>query len=78
MTEYPAPDFPGTPAWVHMAVYEAIQRTNVVIYKWLVPLEAMAFYESGYNPAANLCTPVESLMPVGLMQQGRQLPLAVT
>jgi len=71
MTDYPAMDFPGTPAWVHMAAYDACVRTGVNSVKWITPLTCMAFYESGYNPAANLCTPVESLMPVGLMQQGR-------
>jgi len=67
---FPEQHFPGTPPWVRCAVDDAIARAGVNAEKWRVPLEAIGFYESTYNPAANLCDEDKTL-PIGICQQGR-------
>lgn len=61
---YPETHFPGTPAWGIRAVRSAIWDTKVPKEKWMVPLEAIARYETDWQAAP---PPVLTLR--GLMQQ---------
>lgn len=49
---WPAPDFPGTPPLGRWVVRQAVANSDVLGPKWIVPLEAIARYESDWNPYA--------------------------
>ena len=50
MTDWPAPHFPGTPPLGRYVVETAVRNAEVVASKCVVPLEAIARYESDWNP----------------------------
>jgi hypothetical protein len=49
--KYPKVHFPNTPLAVRRAVLAAIDAAPVSVDRWTVPMEAIAFYESGFDPA---------------------------
>ena len=61
---YPAEHFPGTPPLAIWAIKEGIRWAGVQESKWLIPLEAIARYESGFNPyvVSKVCPDCRGMM----------------
>lgn len=67
---YPKEHFPGTPKLGIWVVEEGIRIAGVQPNKWQIPLEAIARYETGFNPYRHLEKPPGVCADCrGMMQQ---------
>src|SRR3990167_5218555 len=64
MTEWRKEHFPGTPPLGIWAIKEGIRWAGVQESKWLIPLEVIARYESGFNPyvVSKVCPDCRGMM----------------
>src|SRR3990167_6278489 len=64
MTEWRKEHFPGTPPLGIWAIKEGIRWAGVQESKWLIPLEVIARYESGFNPyvVSKICPDCRGMM----------------
>src|SRR3990167_5689709 len=69
---YPAAHFPGTPPLGIWAIKEGIRWAGVQESKWLIPLEVIARYESGFNPyvVSKVCPDCRGMMQQSVGQYG--------